>query len=250
MRPGQKLSVNPGPDFGVWVVQPAAPPGLIPFSLYYTTNDDTDCGNNPSVMNLHQGLMTCDVYWRCPALGDLANWGYYALASQGTAFVDGWGLYIYTNALPNATARFACVDGAGGPRFATTAAFVLGAGNWYYVRGRISDANNMWVSIDAGAEANGWKAAGGTASASNLYLGQSGNNTHHCEGHECYVHVWANDQGALIAVPGNPFPIGGAARYIHSEGAGPVLGDTSGNGNNGIINGATWSPFVPPGWTL
>lgn len=248
MRPGQKVFTIPGPSWGVRVIQPAAGP-VINWSLYFDgVGDWVDCGNNPSIMNLHAADFTCDVYFRTPAAGLWANFSQYFLGIQGVVPNQGWWFYINTLALPNANVYFYIVDGLGVGQVTIRSLNPVAWETWYYVRGR-RFGNVMALSVNAGAEHQA-PVVGATLSAQNLFLGRRGAALGILVGSQIYVHLWNNNQGALGAVPVAPFPLGAntAARWRFQDAPGAVLVDDTGI-NNGNIVGATWQPIAPLGWT-
>ena len=54
----------------------------------------------------------------------------------------------------------------------------------------------------------------------------------------------------LSLLSNNPIKNGLVAEYLFYEGSGTVLHDTSGNGNHGTINGATWTKLSNGKWSL
>lgn len=222
-----------------------------PYSLLFDGNDDVDCGSHASVLGIE--YLTADIYWRCPALADLANSHQYGLLSQYQIGPPkkGWSLIIVMGVVPAATFRFYYTDGAPAERNALISLGNLVEGTWYYFRARRYAADAILASFDTTAGTPQWLAAGLTASTSNLEIATAKRASDQLKGHACYAHIWDADKGALAAVPTSPFPVDAdtVARYTFSEGAGPTLGDDKGN-SNGAITGATWGTNVPSGWTL
>jgi len=212
--------------------------GDAPHSLYFNgSNAYVDCGNHASVMDLHAGDFTVDVYYQYT--GVTPDYSY--LVAQG-ASGEGWMIYYHET-----FDRFVSLAR---DNWALVRNIVAAAGTWYYVRFRKS-VGSIMLSVDAGAE--GVDAAGGPVDtyAGNLVLGMNSAFGLPLKGRICYVHIWNNNQGALGAVPTSPFAVDGntAARYTFSEGSGGTLGDDVGNSNGSITN-ATWSTEVPAGWSL
>jgi len=237
-----------------------APPGgaAVPYSLSYDGSDDeTDCGTGASIVGLNAGAMTVDCYWQCPA--GLAVSTAYTLANQGDVIAanQGWFLGIITgNPASAGNAYFGAMGAVAWVSRQQATALV--PGTWYYVRARIAGSGPGFVGMGVSVALVENYLAGlyqqpGTASALHLLHARSGSATHfHGKGNICYIHMWNVDKGALAAVPTTPFAVDAntVGRWIHSEGAGASLGDTSGNANNGAISGATWSTTVPAGWSI
>jgi hypothetical protein len=238
----------------------AAAAPVLPWSLLYDgVNDEVDCGDDASIMDLTNAGMTADVYWKCPPLDQLGNYANCALISQGDPVSwggsEGWCIYMGVGLRPGGAFSFSLWELIPTPFNRTAmAGFTLVEGAWYYSRARYQGpGGGLFISVDAGAE--GGSATWGTpiTSAFHLYHGRrGGSQPSTLIGGICYSHIWNVDKGPLGAVPAAPFPVDAntMGRWIHSDGAGAVLTDTSGNGNHGAISGAAWSATVPAGWTI
>lgn len=237
----------------------------VPWSLSYDGSDDeTDCGNGASLkgLELNAAGFTCDVYWKPAYTGNPMSFGVLASQSDGLNWWDptgGW--YIFFSPgwpLANSSLWFYCTT----EKFGSGQVYIqfTPTADWAYVRIRTTGGTgggNYCISVNAGVEGVKARAVGAgsykEASPAGFWQMRHGSATHyHGNGNLCYVHVWNTDKGALGAVPTSPFAVDAntVGRWIHSEGAGATLGDTSGNLNNGTISGATWSATVPAGWSI
>ena len=226
------------------------------WSLSYDGSDDeTDCGL-PASLILPAAGFTVDLYWKHPAtLPDLAN---FTLISQGSRQSTGWGIWIVTDASNHFRAWAWFNTPFGVLWLARPDGYTDRTPNvWHYFRLRWTStgARVAAFSMDAGEEhTSNTYGFGYTPDESNHFcLGRDGNARHfHILGILIYVHAWNNTQGALGAVPTTPFAIGAntAGRWLHQDGSGATLADTSGNGNDGTISGATWVQDAPAGWTV
>lgn len=254
IRSGRHIIIPP--DAGLSIVSTRmAAAAASPNSLSYNGSAYTDCGTGASILGLNQGLFTVDVYWQCSVA--LAAYIRYDIINQWAAGVGGWKMNFYVNGNPYTATNAGYLecflfDGGGVSRGCAKASWTYVLNSWYYLRYRRISANSHECSVNASAGAAGYiVTAGGTVSANALLIGKSAG-YQSLKGNICYVHIWNTNKGALAAVPTSPFPVDAntVARYTHSDGAGLVLSDSSGNGNNGTLNGATWSATVPVGWTL
>lgn len=225
-----------------------------PYSLSYDgTNDYVDFGTPATLDDLFAGPATIDVYYRVPAVIDDLH---HVFASQGDGD-DGFFIgVLYTAATPRADFFLRNWDVGGVQRTAFKIKNPVSLSTWYYLRGRKAADTKLYLSANAGGEASSAAVATyQTATRRFLhgdYDGGAGPPNYPLMGNICYIHAWNVDKGALGAVPTSPFAVDAntVGRWIHSEGAGVSLGDTSGNANNGTIAGATWSATVPAGWTI
>ena len=207
-------------------------------------------------MGLDAAAFTLDVYVK--PTNPLGAWVGQTLISQGdvvfAAGTGGWQIYVMGDATgANAVYRFITKNPVS--QYLADSA-LLPTGVWYYIRCRITGrtpGNTIRISVNAGAEVSNACTTAAVASAEHLWHGRCGGATHrHWKGAICYVHAWNIDKGALGAVPATPFAVDAntVGRWIHSDGAGAQLTDTSGNANHGAIAGAAWSATVPAGWTI
>ncbi len=217
--------------------------GVTPYSLNYAANGYVTMGVPVTLDDLFAGDATVDVYF-CPG-SIVGNQGLFTQTNTGPN-----GYRIWQNA---ANAVFSVIDGGGVNRQVLRAG--LAVGTWAYIRSR-RNGGNIYLSLNAGAEAT-IGCVGFTPSARQVCMGICDNSLallqfYPLTGLICYAQAWNTDKGILGAVPTSPFVIDAntVGRWIHSEGAGATLGDTSGNGNNGTIVGATWSATVPVGWSI
>jgi len=217
--------------------------GAVPYSLSYAANGYVTMGVPASLDDLFAGNATVDIYFR-----------------PGSVAVN-QGLFTQTNTSPNgyrvwtsaANAVFSVIDGGGVGRQVLRAGLVVGT--WAYLRAR-RNGGNIYLSLNAGAEAT-IGCMGFTVSARQVCMGICDNNLALLQffpltGLICYVHAWNTDKGILGAVPTSPFAVDGntVGRWIHSDGAGATLSDSSGNLNHGTISVAAWSATVPAGWSI
>lgn len=245
------------------ILRPAFDAGLatalVPYSLSYDGSDDeTDCGTGASVLGLNAGAFTIDLY--CQPVAPTV-WNVDAMLSQGDmraayAGTQGWALGVEDNGSATAFRFWFALYNGGIVNKLNPALATLAYGAWYYVRVHCNGGGagkTFYISYNAGTELNNAKWGVDTTSAYNLYHGRRGGATHnHYKGNICYIHLWNIDKGPLAAVPTSPFAVDAntVGRWIHSDGAGATLTDTSGNANNGTISGAAWSATVPAGWTI
>jgi hypothetical protein len=238
------------------VVSPRSAVGVTPHSLYYDgTGDEVDCGTGASVMGLNTGLFTVDVYWQCSVA--LTGFRRYHLLSQFTNASAGWTMNLYVNKASYLTAgagflECGMVDSGGTLRTVGVSSWDYVPNAWYYFRYRRRTDTFHNASVNAGTESTNFiNAGGGTTSADNLRMMPSVGFLRG-RGNICYVHIWNTDKGALASVPTAPFAVDAntVGRWIHSDGAGATLTDTSGNANHGTISNAAWSANVPVGWTI
>lgn len=221
-------------------------------SLYFDgVNDEVDCGDDASVMDLHAGAFTVDVLWRVPDLSGVGD-TIFGLVSQGDWSADGWAL-IMQWVSGNLRPMIAIEDGGGTWR--TTGPVITGglpAGTLIYIRGRRDSSGNLHLHYTTGggvttSSSGPW--TGATSADDNLLIGKT--SVYVARGNFLYVHIWDSDKAALSEMPTAPLAVDAdtAARYRFVEGANAYLDDDSGNGNAGWITGAAWEAVTGANWT-
>jgi hypothetical protein len=228
------------------------PPTSIWSLTYHISGDETDCGL-PASLILPAANFTVDAYWQHPAT--LPDNAAFVIVSQGDMQSTGWGIYLTTNS-SNQFRAWAWVKSPFGNVDLAHPWQTRTPNAWHYFRLRWSAATSIVAfSIDACAEVTSNNYGFGYTQdlSSHFYHGRNGGATHsHLKGNLICVHAWNNDQGALLAVPTGPFAVGAntAGRWLHQDGSGAQLADSSGNNNHGTITGATWQASAPAGWTI
>ena len=241
-----------GPVFG----RPFAPvfdrgldaAAAVPYSLYYDgSNRYVDLNAAATIDDLLAGDCTVDVYWQATTASAPA--GASVLVGQmGASLTSGWIVYV-SNYMGSACWLLSS-DGAG--LYAQVArTFTWTQNAWYYVRARKA-SGSLYISVNTVAENAPRAIPGYTATAVAVTLGNTSDLSRDFTGRICYVHLWNTNKGNIASVPTSPIAVDAntVGRWTHSDGSGITLTDSSSNGNNGTISGATWSTTVPAGWTL
>ena len=209
--------------------------------LHESTVQYVNWGSDESIMDLHAGDFTVDVYVYIPSdIGYSPN--RFAAYSNGS---DDDGMCIeYGRGARRAYLNVK--DGNGVYKNASTGQFgPPAAANWYYLRGRRS-GEVISIQIGGGTVYTTSGVVGYTTESSPLLTDMTDDTQ------ICYLHIWNNDQGQLSSTPTSPFAVcaNTVLRAVFSEEGGNIIVDSSNYKNHGTNVNSVWSSFVPSTWSL